>query len=131
MNPAAIKTKISELARAHKETGDELEDHSFSESFEEQAEKLIIDYCVEKGYQVQGFPHEKKNSGNDDYDDEYFCHDRYRLYLDNLLIIHDDVADLMWHYFNNFWPDFYSSKEEYISDIKHNLETGLLYDVDF
>jgi len=131
MKPTDIKNKITKLARAHHDTGDELDELSFSESLEEQAEKLIVSYCVEKGYQVQGFPHEKMNSGSGKYDEDYFCQERYRLYLDSLLVLHEDVAELMWHYFNSFWPGFYSKKEAYIEETKHNVESGKLYDVKF
>lgn len=131
MDVLSIKQKITSLAKEHSDIDDSLDGVKYAEIIELEAENLIISYCVERGYQVQGFPIDKMNSGSDEYDEDYFCIERYRMYLDSLALVHKDVADLLWHYSNSFWLNFYENQEAYIADIKHNLNTGALYDIDF
>jgi len=132
MNIIEIKNQIDSLAKMYHAIDEQgLDEIKDAENAEEAVEKLIIDYCEHNGYQVQGFPHEKRVGSSDEFDDDYFSQERYRMYLDNLAILHDDVAELMWHYVNSFWPDFYENKDAYITDLKHNLDTGLIYDINF
>jgi hypothetical protein len=130
MNVEEIVSKIKELAAQHlaiDEDGlDELKD---AEQIECEAEQLIIDYCVAQNYLINGFPTEKKTIA-EDLDDDYFSRERYQLYLDSLLVEKEDVADLMWHYTSNFWPDYFESKEEYLETINHQIKCGVFYEVD-
>ena len=127
-----IKNRISLLAIQHSKTGDELEDWKDSDYIESQAEMLIVNYCEQKGYLVQGFPTEKrKNENDDDFDEDYFCQERYQLYLDTLLVTHDDVAELMWHYTSSFWKDTYTSKEDFTESVKGILDSGINDDFGF
>ncbi|MCH8566841.1 MAG: hypothetical protein LAT67_01200 [Balneolales bacterium] len=132
MDIKEIKSKISDLAQKHKaikENG--LDEIKNAEYLESEAEDLIINYCEGKGYQVEGFPHEKRKINSEEYDEDYFCRERFMLYLDTLILSHQDVAELMWHYNSSFWPDFYDKKENYISEIRHQRENKSLYDVEF
>jgi len=132
MDIIEIKTKIESLAKRHNAVDENgLDDVKDAEMLELEAEGLIIDYCENNGYQVHGFPHEKRESNSEEYDEDYFCLERFRMYLDNLAISHDDVAELMWHYVNSFWPDFYEDQETYIASIRHNLKTEGFYDISF
>lgn len=125
-----IKLRINILAQKHKSNDeygiDEFED---SELLELEAENLIIDYCEEKIYLIEGFPTEKKKI-KDELDEDYFCRERYRYYLDRMTVEKEDVADLMWCYVSCFWPDYFKSKQEYILTIKGQLNSGVFYEID-
>jgi len=122
-----IKRQVTLLAEEHSTSGHEVEDWPDSDLNEFSAEKLIAGYCDEKGYQVSGFPHEKRKH-SDELDENYFCRERFQFYLDTLATTHDDVSDLMWHYVSSFWKDQFESKEEYIATLKDGLGSAVLYD---
>jgi hypothetical protein len=86
---------------------------------------LIIKYCENKDYEVEGYPFRKRVLGetDNDYDEDYFCYERNLKYLDVLTAIHEDVMELMYFYAKTFWPDQMQSKEEY----KKRLLLDILY----
>jgi hypothetical protein len=136
MNLEDIKQKISHLAQKHSSIPEnELSDFGNSEVLESEAFHLIVNYSESQGYLINGFPTEIKNRyendeiSDEEYDEDYFCLERYELYLDTLTLQKDDVAELMWHYANSFWPDQFESKEDYIESIKIQIESGVFYDV--
>ena len=130
MNFEKIKLDIQSIALSHKSiTEDDLDGLEEAELLELEAEKLIIAYCEQNQYLINGFPTEKKKI-EDELDEDYFCRDRYQLYLDTLAMTKNDVADLLWCYSSNFWPATFKSKEEYIQTIKEQIESGVFYDVD-
>lgn len=116
---------IVKLSLQHRITDDELD----AELIEHEAEQLIVNYCEAKGYLINGFPIEKKQLPEEELEENYFSRERYQLYLDTLATKHEDVADLMWCYVSNFWEDQYESKEEYLQNLKDNLDSGVFYDV--
>ncbi len=124
-----IRAKIVELAQEHKATGDDLDDFKDAELIEKEVEQLIVKYCEAKGYLVNGFPTEKKQLPEEELEEDYFCQERYQLYLDTLATQHEDVADLMWCYVSSFWEDQCESKEVYIQSLKDGLDSGVFYDV--
>ena len=125
-----IKEKIKLLADKHISIDeDDLDAFDDAELFELEAEKLIVSYCEQKQYLINGFPTEKKKI-EDELDEDYFCRERYQLYLDTLATTKNDVADLLWCYTSNFWPDSFISKDEYIETLKEQLESGVFYDLD-
>ena len=129
MKMEEIVAKIKELSVKHHaidEVGlDEIKD---AEQIECEAEQVIIDYCARQNYLINGFPTEKLALA-DDLEDDYFSRERFQLYLDSLVVEKDDVADLMWNYTSNFWPDYFDSKEEYIETIHHQIKSCVFYDV--
>lgn len=125
-----IKENIKLLAYKHQSIDeDDIDAFEDAELLELEAEKLIVSYCEQKQYLINGFPTEKKKI-EDELDEDYFCKERYQLYLDTLATTKNDVADLLWCYTSNFWSDSYSSKEEYIETLKEQLESGVFYDLD-
>jgi len=67
-----IKAQIQRLAEEHHAIDEvNLEDLKDTESLELDAEVLIKEYCEKQGYQVQGFPHEKRKINDEEFDDEY------------------------------------------------------------
>lgn len=125
-----IQSQLILLKQKHDAVGDEIDDLSLAEMIEEEAEDLIVAYCVVKSYLINGFPTEMMESEEEEYDEDYFCRERYRLYLDLLLIEKDDVAELMWYYNDLFWPGTFSEKEAYISQVKAYLNSGKMYDLE-
>jgi hypothetical protein len=126
-----IKTKITELAKRHAAINEvTLKDFDDAELLEWQASGLIISYCEEKEYLINGFPTEKRKLSEEELDDEeYFCRERFDLYQDILTYQKDDVAELMWHFTESFWPDTFESKEDYIKSAQARAEDGGFYDV--
>jgi len=120
---------LTDLAKKHKATGDNIDDYVFFELIESEAEELIIDYCEDKGFLVNGFPTEKRQLPEEELDEDYFCRERYLLYLDTLTTQHEDVVELMWFYVNSFWENQFDSKEEYLQSIKDNLNDGGFYNI--
>lgn len=121
-----IKNKITLLSNNYHEINEKsIDEYKDTELIEKQVEDLIIDYCVEKKYLVNGFPTEKKNSPVEELDDDYFCRERYQLYLDQLVIRFVDVADLMWHFVKSFWPNQFESKTCYVETLKQQIESGV------
>jgi hypothetical protein len=136
MNLEDIKQKISHLVQKHSSIPEnDLSDFGNAEILESEAFHLIVDYSESQGYLINGFPTEIRNRyendeiSDEEYDEDYFCLERYELYLDTLTLQKDDVAELMWHYSNSFWPDQFESKEDYIESIKIQIESGVFYDV--
>ena len=72
---------------------------------------------------------EKKQWPEDDLEEDYFCRERYQLYLDTLATQHEDVAELMWAYVSSFWKNQFEGKDEYLQSIKYNLDSWDFYDL--
>jgi hypothetical protein len=124
MNIIDIKNRIDELAKEHANTNDEIEDLKDAEWLEQEAFDLITEYCEKMNYQVNGFPHERKEEMKDDEDIQEY----YRLYIDELTMTKEDVADIHWHWVNSFWPEVYRDKSDFISAIHDRLNGGF-YDI--
>lgn len=120
-----LKQKLSALASKHQTTGDEWDGIFDAEILESDAQDLIIKYCEDNNYQVEGFPHEKmKLLGLGEIDEDYFNMQRYQLYIDTLTLQKEDVSELTWHYVSSFWPDQYESKEDFLDFVKVHIKTG-------
>ena len=126
-----IKAIISGLAEEHKKIDDKIENWEESNRIEYEAEMLIADYCEIHGYLIEGFPTLKKMEIRSDDFDDYFCRERFQLYLDMLAVSHEDVAELMWYYTSLFWEDTYNSKQDYLESINLQLASEGFYDVRF
>ncbi len=129
MSIEEIKSKLITLSQVHKSTEGEIDELKDAELIEQEAEQLIVAYCEQKGYLVNGFPTEKKQLPEEELEEDYFCRERYQLYLDTLATQQNDVAELMWCYVSNFWADQYDSKEEYLRNLRDNLDSGVFYEV--
>jgi hypothetical protein len=124
-----LLNRIKFLSTEHSKLNSDLSDEKDAEQIELEVEQLITSYCEEKSYLVKGFPTEKRKLTEDKLEEDYFCRERYQLYLDTLATQQNDVAELMWCYVSSFWADQYESKEEYIQNLKDNLDSGVFYDV--
>jgi hypothetical protein len=127
MTVQEIKEKITELAQKHAAIDEhDLSDIKDAEFLETWAENLIIAYCEENAYLINGFPTEKNL---EELDEDYFCRERFHLYLDMLTCQHKDVAELTWHYSNSFWPETFEPLEDFIDQAKKRIDSNGFYDV--
>jgi hypothetical protein len=130
MNLGHIKQQITELAQQHSAIDEKsLDDFKEAEWIEEQVEDLIIAYCEQMGYLIDGFPTEKKKLPEEALDDDYFCRERYQLYLDMLLLEKEDVTELMWFYTSSFWPDAFKTKDDYLAFTRDDIASTGIDDV--
>jgi len=122
-----IKQKILETHPSWKATGDSLDDDKYASINEDYIRELIGDYCEEQGYEVDGFPTKKRELGktNEYYDEDYFTWERYERYIDLLCLEKEDVLELRFFYYNTFWPDQVTSKEELVAEIKLYFKNNL------
>jgi DUF1365 family protein len=127
-----IKNEILTIYQKWSNLSQSMDDDTYAEIYESDVRSLIIDYCESKGYEVEGYPFQKRILGETDnnYDEDYFCYERDLKYLDTLAETKEDVLELMYFYSNTFWPDQVDSKEEYkkylIEGNKNNP-----YDIEF
>jgi len=131
MNTAEVKKAITELAKEH-EAIDEatIDDFKDAEFIEWLATNVLLAYCEHHGYQINGFPTEKRKRPEGQLDDDYFCRERFLLYLDLLTLEKDDVAEICWFFNNSFRPDQAKTKAYFIQEVKEQIETGIFYDVE-
>lgn len=124
MNIESIKQELAELAKEHDALNmPGLDEIKYAEMIEWDAVRLIISYCEQCGYTVNGFPTEKRKlfekqelvDGEDE--DDYFCTERFNAYIYHLALEKDDVAELLWFYENSFWPGMYATKEDFLGSI--------------
>lgn len=120
-----IQQQILKLSIDHKNMTDDDE----AEYTEQMVEDLIVAYCESMNYNINGFPLAKKQLPPEELEDDYFCRERYQLYLDILSLEKEDIAILTWTYVSAFWPEQFDSKDEYLHSIKARLESGSFYDI--
>jgi hypothetical protein len=131
MESALIIKKIQELGSRHaniQEIG--IDDFKEAELLEIEAEDLIISYCEKMGYQISGFPMDKRLISEDDLEEDYFSRERFQLYLDMLTLEKVDVEELTWCYVCSFWPSQYADKQEYHLTVKEQIDCGVFYKVE-
>lgn len=57
--------------------------------------------------------------------EDYFTWERYERYIDLLCIEKEDVLDLRFFYYNIFWPEQVTSKEELVAEFKLYFKNNL------
>ena len=132
MNLSSVKNEIQVLAERHYALVEvSLDDIKDAELLENSAQDLIIGYCEKMGYHINGFPTDKRIMYAEGVlDEDYFCRERFQLYLDLLSLEKQDVAELTWLFVSAFWPAQFSDKQEYLMTIKEQIECGVFYDVE-
>ncbi len=120
-----IKNQITKLAKQQAHTADDLKGMKESELIEEDAENLIHAYCESMGYQINGFPIDKRKTIDDSEKEEYFTIERFRLYRNMLTANHSDVAELSWHYIKLFSLDTYKSQDEFVDKTMEEIADGV------
>ena len=128
----AIKVEIEKQYQQWKLIPGDIENFTTAEIYESAVRSIIIDYCEEKGYEVEGFPFQKRILGETDdyYDEDYFCFWRYVKYLDVLATTKEDVLELLYFYSCTFWKDLEITKDDYRKDLLEYIRVNI-YDVEF
>ena len=127
-----IKIQILTIYQKWNNLSHTMDDDTYAEIFESDVRSLIINYCESKGYEVEGYPFQKRILGETDqyYDEDYFCYERDLKYLDVLAATKEDVLKLMYFYSKTFWPDQVDSLEEYRVYLIEGNENNP-YDIEF
>jgi hypothetical protein len=128
----AIKVAIEKQYKLWKIVPGDIEDFTTAEIYENAVRSMIIDYCEGEGYEVEGFPFQKRILGETDehYDEDYFCFWRYVKYLDILATTKDDVLELLYFYSCTFSKDLEITKDDYRKDLLEYIRVNI-YDVEF
>jgi hypothetical protein len=122
-----IKQEIIELHKKWSSVGDSLSDFKNAEYFEQAVNELLITYCEDNKYEIDGFPfvHKELSKTNDEFDDDYFS-ERYGLYLFQIANKKADVFELYHFYSNLFWPDFCKTEEDTRNSILQEIHSNSL-----
>ncbi len=120
MEHPKLYVKLSQLAEQHNSTGDKLEDIKDSDSIEIEAWEIIYQYCLEMDYKTPLKHLENKPAFEDD---NKFGEKKW--FIDTLIVSHADVAEISFHLVSNFWPEEFSSKEDFIESTEAYLEASL------
>lgn len=122
-----IKQEIIELHKNWSSVGDSLSDFKDAEYFEQRINELLLGYCEDNKYEIDGFPfvHRELSKTNDEFDDDYFS-ERYDLYLFQVANEKSDVFELYHFYSNLFWPDFCENEEDTRNSILQEIQSNLL-----
>ena len=120
MEHPELYIKLTQLAEMHKATGDELEDIKDSDSIEMDAWEIVYQYCFDKDY----MPPVKFIENKPAFDDDNTFGEK-KWFIDTLIVSHDDVAEISYHLVSKFWPEEFSSKEDFIESTEAYLEASL------
>jgi hypothetical protein len=122
MGHSEIFIELTRLAEQHKLTGDDLEDIKDSDFIEMDAWEIIYQYCLNRDYKTSKKFLENKPVFEDD---NPFGEKKW--FIDTLIVSHADVAEIAYHLVSKFWPEEFSSKEDYIESVIEYLETPDLF----
>ncbi len=123
------KRGIQELSSKHSKLNDDIDNIAFAEEYEIQAEMIILEYCLNKNYEVNGFS-PILLADNEEVEDINNYLEKLRLYFDLLSIKNKDVAELWLYYQSIFWPDYIETEDEMIARIHQQIDSGKFYRID-
>ena len=120
MEHPELYIKLTQLAEQHKSTGEELEDIKDSDSIEMEAWEIIYQYCLDMDYNTPLKLLENKPAFDDD---NTFGEKKW--FIDTLIVSNAVVAEISYHLVSQFWPEEFSSKEDFIESTEAYLEASL------
>jgi hypothetical protein len=121
MNPQDVKKAITVISEIYTRYSNMVADSEGKNFLRKKAFNLIIEYCQKMQYKADGLPSTSTV-------EEELTEEHWMLYIDKLTLVHDDVAQLHWHWATSFWPKEYESFEVFIYMIKERIG-GSFYDV--
>lgn len=132
MEIESVKSKILEFHEVWDVIGNSSDDYYKGKIHESFVVDLLVEYCVERGYEVDGFPIKKRElSDNSNLcDEDYFCEARYVKYLDILATKNDDVLELMFFYSSTFWLEHFDDKIKYKNQLLDYISCDV-YEIEF
>lgn len=120
-----IINAIHLLAEEHRHAGNDIDDLKDTDWLESKGFQLIINYCMNAGMLVNGFP----GNIDDGYlGDEEVTDEHWQLYVDNLTVSNDEVAELHFAWTEAFWPRQFKNKQDLIESVQARLNNSF-YDV--
>lgn len=124
-NTLDIKNQINKIHQSWLAVDDSLDDFKDAEYYESNVVDLLVKYCRENKYTINGFPflHEELAESNEDLDSEYFS-ERYELYLYSVANEKEDVFELLHFYWNLFWPDSIETIEDTRNSIDFEIKVS-------
>lgn len=122
MEQSEIFIELTRLAEQHKLTGDDLEDIKDSDSIEMDAWEVVYQYCLDRDYKTPKKFLENKPIFEDD---NPFGEKKW--FIDTLIVSNADVAEIAYYLVSKFWPEEFSSKEDYIESVMEHLESPDLF----
>jgi hypothetical protein len=125
-----IKEAITELAQKYQLSDEGAIGFEMVYLYEQEAEDLIIGYCEQKRYLIEGFPTDKRKTIPLEFQDDYFCKERFQFYLDKLSLQKHEIAVLTYHYQKSFWPDSIGTFDEFMTSIHFQINSANFYEVD-
>jgi hypothetical protein len=132
MKKQLVKNRISAIHEVWNATKDSLDNFKNGQIHESFVIEIISEYCIDKGYQVDGFPMQKRELAivNKVYNEDYFCYERYIKYLDILATKVEEVFELMFFYASTFWPEHFNDEESYKQTLLDYISCDV-YEIDF
>jgi hypothetical protein len=128
MEKQFVKNRISAIHEVWNALGDSLDNFKNGQIHESFVVEIISEYCIEKGYEVEGFPIKKRELAM--LNEDYFCYDRYVKYLDILATKVEEVFELMFFYTSTFWPEHFDDEESYKQTLLDYISCDV-YEIDF
>ena len=127
-----IKREIVAIHTEWNKLKGSLDDDNYAEMYEGNVRNLLVSYCENKEYEVDGYPFEKRLLGetNPDYDEDYFCYERELKYLDVLATQKPDVLELLFFYQQTFWFDEIASLESLKAQLLQSIRENW-HEIDF
>jgi hypothetical protein len=122
MEHSEIFIELTRLAEQHKLTGDDLEDVKDSDSIEMDAWEVVYQYCLDRDFKTPQKFLENKPVFDDD---NTFGEKKW--FIDTLIVSSADVSEISYHLVSQFWPEEFSSKEDYIESVIEHLESPDLF----
>ena len=132
MELEAVKNRILGIHETWDLIGDCVDCFKYGEIHESCVVQTIAEYCVGKGYEVEGFPIHKEalTQTNSNPEEDYFCNERYIKYLDILATQYEDVFELMYFYSATFWPEQFYDQDLYRQRLLDYISCDV-YDIAF
>lgn len=120
MEQPELYIKLTQLAVQHQSTGNNLEDIKDSDAIETEAWEIIYQYCIDLNYKTPLELLEKKPVFEDD-----VTFGKKKWFIDTIIVSQADVAEIAYHLVSKFWPEEFSSKEDFIESTEAYLEASL------
>jgi hypothetical protein len=120
MNPQDVKKAITVISEIYTRYSNMVADSDGKTFLGKKAFNLILEYCQKMQYKADGLPSTSTV--------EELTEEHWMLNIDKLTLVHDDVAQLHWHWVTSFWPKEYESFEVFLEMIKARID-GSFYDV--
>lgn len=122
MSLQEIKKRLLQLSSEHDETSNDLDGLKDAEFIESIAIQLIVDFCREQQYEVEGFPFQKEKEVPEENHEYYFSEERDSLYINKLSLEKRDVLELNWFYNYHFFDMISDTPDGFVKDVELFLD---------